>query len=439
MKRILNALLLTSLSLILQGQTIDRVEAIIGGEIVLTSDIESQYLQYLSQGNIKSELVKCEIIEDLLFQRLLINQAKIDSIKITEEEIDLEVLKRLNYFESQLGSVKKVEEYFSKPKSEIEIELERVIKDQFLAQKVEATITSNVKVTPSEVKDFFNKQDASEIPVVPTQLEMSQIVIRPEISKNQKDKLREKLNSFRERVYKGEDFKVLAALYSDDQGSAASGGELGFVNRGDLVPEFERAAFRLSEGEISEVVESQYGLHIIQLIERRGEQINVRHILLKIKVSSTALYNAKQKISEVEKEIKEGRITFTEAIEKYSDHESKNNGGLLLNTNTMSTLHTIGDMDPSLRYTVENLSVGDVSLPSIMTLLDETKAYRIIRVNTKIEEHKANIVDDFSMIKDFAINIKKQDLLIKWIQKTIEKTYIKLGQEISSCEFKNKW
>tara|TARA_B100001142_G_scaffold312723_1_gene348417 strand:+ start:11514 stop:12794 length:1281 start_codon:yes stop_codon:yes gene_type:complete len=423
----------------LEAQSIDKVEAIIGGEIVLTSDIESQYVQYLSQGNLKSDFVKCEIIEDLLFQRLLINQAKIDSVNITEEEIDLEVLKRLNYFESQLGSVKKVEEYFSKPKAEIELELERVIKDQFLAQKVEASITSNIKVTPSEVKEFFNSQDVSEIPIVPTQVEMSQIVIRPEISENQKDKIREKLSSFRERVYNGEDFKVLAALYSDDQGSASSGGELGFVNRGELVPEFERAAFRLSEGEISEVVESQFGFHIIQLIERRGEQINVRHILLKIKVSSTALYNAKMKIEDIEKEIKEGKISFDEAIEKYSDHESRNNGGLLLNPNTMSTLHTIEDMDPTLRYAVENLNESDMSAPSIMKLLDETKAYRILRINTKIEEHKANLVDDFSMIKDFAINIKKQDQLIKWIGKTIEKTYIKLNKEISICEFKNKW
>ncbi|MAW21028.1 MAG: hypothetical protein CMD16_01360 [Flavobacteriales bacterium] len=439
MKRILNIFLLSCLTLMLEAQSIDKVEAIIGGEIVLTSDIESQYVQYLSQGNLKSDFVKCEIIEDLLFQRLLINQAKIDSVNITEEEIDLEVLKRLNYFESQLGSVKKVEEYFSKPKAEIELELERVIKDQFLAQKVEASITSNIKVTPSEVKEFFNSQDVSEIPIVPTQVEMSQIVIRPEISENQKDKIREKLSSFRERVYNGEDFKVLAALYSDDQGSASSGGELGFVNRGELVPEFERAAFRLSEGEISEVVESQFGFHIIQLIERRGEQINVRHILLKIKVSSTALYNAKMKIEDIEKEIKEGKISFDEAIEKYSDHESRNNGGLLLNPNTMSTLHTIEDMDPTLRYAVENLNESDMSAPSIMKLLDETKAYRILRINTKIEEHKANLVDDFSMIKDFAINIKKQDQLIKWIGKTIEKTYIKLNKEISICEFKNKW
>ena len=232
---------------------------------------------------------------------------------------------------------------------------------------------------------------------------------------------------------------MLATLYSDDPGSATKGGELGFVNRGDLVPEFERAAFRLKEGEISEVVESQFGFHIVQLIERRGEQINVRHILLKTKVSSTALYNAKLKIEKVEKELKAGTITFDDAVEKYSDDESKNNNGLLLNPNTMSTLHAIDEMSPALKFVVENLEEGSFSSPAVTQIPDETKAYRILKLNKRIEEHTANLVDDFSMIKDFAINIKKQEELMNWIAKTISNTYIKINDDISVCEFKNKW
>ena len=439
MKKIFKIVVFCFFILTINAQSIDKVEAIIGDEIVLTSDIESQYLQYLSQGNIKSDAVKCEIIEDILFQKLLINQAKLDSVEITDEEIESEISKRLDYFESQLGSVEKVEEYFGKPVSEIELELGRVIQDQFLAQKVQGTIAVDIRVTPAEVKDFFNKQNITEIPLVSTKVEVSQIVIKPQISEDQKDNIREKLNSFRERVYKGEDFKMLATLYSDDQGSATRGGELGFVNRGDLVPEFERAAFRLKEGEISEIVESQFGFHIVQLIERRGDQINVRHILLRTKVSSTALHNTKLKIENIDQEIKDGKITFDEAIEKYSDDESKNNGGLLLNPNTMSTMHTIEDMAPALKYTVEKLSEGDISTPAVIQMPDETKAYRILRLNKKIEAHTANLVDDFSMIKDYAISIKKQDELIRWIAKTIEKTYIKINKEISNCEFKNKW
>ncbi len=439
MNRFKNLLLISLFAIGANAQSIDKVEAIIGDEIVLTSEVESQYLQYLSQGNSKSDAIKCEIIEDLLFQKLLINQAKLDSVVVTDEEVDTEITKRLTYFESQLGSVEKVEEYFGKLKVEIELELGKVIKDQFLAERVQRGISSDVKVTPTEVREFFNQQNDADIPVVPAKVEVAQVIVKPEISEEQKDKLRDKLNSFRERVYKGEDFKMLATLYSDDPGSATRGGELGFVNRGDLVPEFERAAFRLKEGEISEVVESQFGFHIVQLIERRGEQINVRHILLKTKVSSTALYNAKLKIEQVEKELKAGTITFDEAVEKYSDDESKNNNGLLLNPNTMSTLHTINDMAPALKYAVEKLDIGAISIPSVIQMLDETKAYRILKLNKRIEEHKANLVDDFSMIKDFAINIKKQEELMKWIAKTISNTYIKINDDISSCEFKNKW
>ena len=439
MNRFKNLLLISLFAIGANAQSIDKVEAIIGDEIVLTSEVESQYLQYLSQGNSKSDAIKCEIIEDLLFQKLLVNQAKLDSVVVTDEEVGTEIIKRLTYFESQLGSVEKVEEYFGKLKVEIELELGKVIKDQFLAERVQRGISSDVKATPAEVREFFNQQNDADIPVVPTKVEVAQVIIKPEISEEQKDKLRDKLNSFRERVYKGEDFKMLATLYSDDPGSATRGGELGFVNRGELVAEFERAAFRLKEGEISEVVESQFGFHIVQLIERRGEQINVRHILLKTKVSSTALYNAKLKIEEVEKELKAGKITFDEAVEKYSDDESKNNNGLLLNPNTMSTLHVIDEMSPTLKFVVENLEVGSFSSSNISEMPDESKVYRILKLNKRIEEHKANLVDDFSMIKDFAINIKKKEELMKWIAETISNTYIKINDDIADCEFKNKW
>ena len=439
MNKIFQVILCVLFVLSINAQSIDRIEAIIGDEIVLTSDFESQYLQYLSEGNIRSEQVRCEIIEDILFQKLLVNQAKRDSIEISDEQVESEIDKRLNYFEKQLGSIDKVEEYFGKEKIEIKIELARVIKDQFLAQKIQESIISDVKVTPNEVRDFFNNQEESDIPEVPTKIELSQIVIKPEITEDQKEELRKRLNDFRSRVYQGEDFKMLATLYSDDLGSSTEGGELGFLNRGDLVPEFERAAFRLKAGEISEVVESQFGFHIIQFIERRGEQINVRHILLKNKVSSTALYNAQLKIKSIEQEIKKGEITFEDAVAKYSDDESRNNGGLLLNPNTMSTMHSLTDLDSELRYTVNQLKIDEMSSPTIFQNPDNTKAYRVLKLNKKKEMHRANLVDDFAMIKDFFINIKKQDKVMSWIQERINNTYIKINDNITSCKFKNKW
>ena len=321
MNNFLKTIAISLISLNINAQTIDKIEALIGEEIVLSSDIESQYLQYTLQANQKSLQSKCEIIEDILFQKLLIHKAKIDSVEVTNEEVESEINTRLNYFENQLGSIEKVEEYFGKNKMEIELELSKVIKDQFFAQKIQSTIASDVKITPSEVKDFFKLQKQADLPQVPTKIEIKQIVIKPVISDEQKKKSKERLNSFRKRVYNGEDFKMLATLYSDDTESAKNGGELGFVNRGELVPSFERAAFRLKEGEISEVVESRYGFHLIQLIKRRGNQINVRHILLKNKVTSTALFNAKTKIDNIKQEIISGKLTFENALIKYSDDD----------------------------------------------------------------------------------------------------------------------
>ena len=432
-------LVLTILNLPLLAQSVDKIEAVLGDEIILTSEIESQYLQYLSQGNTKSSEIRCQIIEDLLFQKLLINQAKLDSLVVSNEEIETEINKRLSYFESQLGSVKKVEDYFGKSKAEIELELSKVIKEQFLAQRMQTQLTSSIKVTPAEVRDAYALLSDAEIPTMPTQVEVAQIVIKPKITNEQKDEIRARLNSFRERVYNGEDFKMLATLYSDDPGSATKGGELGFVNRGDLVPEFERAAFRLKEGEISEVVESQFGYHIVQLIERRGEQINVRHILIKTKVNATALHAAKLKMDSIANQISAGSLIFDEAVSKYSDDENKNNGGLLLNPNTMSTLHILDDMAPALRLVVESLAEGGVSAPSVIQMQDENKAYRILRLNKRIETHKANLVEDFSKIKEYSINAKKQETLEKWMNKTIAKTYIRLSDTLSECELANKW
>lgn len=439
MTKIYYFLILVTFNFTLLAQSVDKIEAVLGDEIILTSEIESQYLQYLSQGNTKSSEIRCQIIEDLLFQKLLINQAKLDSLVVSDEEVEIEINKRLTYFEGQLGSIEKVEDYFGKSKAEIELELSKVIKDQFLAQRMQTQLTSSIKVTPIEVKDAYDLLPDTEIPTMPTQVEVAQIVIKPNITNEQKDKIRAKLNSFRERVYNGEDFKMLATLYSDDPGSASKGGELGFVNRGDLVPEFERAAFRLKKGEISEVIESQFGYHIVQLIERRGEQINARHILIKTKVNATELHAAKLKMDSIANQTSAGALTFDEAVSKYSDDENKNNGGLLLNPNTMSTLHILDDMTPALRLVVESLAEGEVSAPSLIQTQDENKAYRILRLNKRVETHKANLVDDFSKIKEYSINTKKQEILEKWMSKTITKTYIRLSDALSECELANKW
>ena len=422
------------------SQTIDKIVAVIGDEIVLKSDIETQYLQYLSQGYTDKNAVKCQITEDILYQRLLVHQAKIDSIDVGEDEVKKELERRLSTFISELGSKVALEEYFGKSINDIKSEFYDIIYNQILSQRMQSNITSTVNITPKEVKSFYHELENTEnLPIIPTKFQISQIVKIPEINPNEKSRIRKKLISFRDRINNGEDFKVLATLYSDDTESAKNGGELGFVNRGDLVPEFESAAFSLKGNEISEVIETKFGYHIIQLIDKRGESINVRHILMKPKISSVSLLEAKNQLEKVESLINDGVLNFEDASKDHSDDVSKNNGGLLINPQTGSSLFTIDQLSPSIRYVVEKMNEGDMSSISQYIMSDGMKAYRIIKINRKINEHKANLVDDFSQINDVALNTKKQNKISEWIEQKISNTYIRLTDDIANCETLKKW
>lgn len=423
------------------AQSIDKIEAIIGSEILLTSDIENQYNQFLSQGIINTGDIRCDIIKDLLFQNLLVHHAKIDSnIEVSVDDVTQEVNKRITYFEGQLGSLEKVEEYFKRSVESIKEELSFVVKEQFFSQKMQGSIINDIKITPNEVKTYLRSLNVDEIPTVETKLELSQLVVLPKITQDEKNTIKSKLNKFRKRIYDGEDFKVLAALYSDDVGSANNGGELGFMSRGELVPEFERAAFKLNSNEVSEVVESTFGFHIIQMIERRGEQINVRHILIKPKFSSKSLMNAKEDITKIKLDIDSNIISFDAAVKKFSDDNSKNNGGLIINPSTGSSQFTFDQLDPTIKYLVEKMSIGDLTAPSLTKSNDGSQAaYRVIRLNNKIKSHKANVSDDFDTLKEFALVSKKQTVIDKWVSDKIPSTYIELSEELSVCSCYKKW
>ena len=440
MKKILIGLFVILFSIEGFSQVIDKIEAVIGNELILTSDIESQYLQYLSQGYTEKGEVKCQIIQDILYQKLLTHQAKVDSVEVSEKEVNKELERRLSSFISQLGSQEAMEEYFGKSILEVKEEFYDEIENQLLSQRMQSQITSSISVTPQEVRNLFGQlKKENELPLIPSQIEISQVVKIPEISLEEKSRIRKKLINFRERINKGEDFKVLATLYSDDIESAKNGGELGFVSRGDLVTEFEAAAFALKGDEISEIVETSYGYHIIQLIERRGEQINVRHILMKAKVSSESLLIAKQELEKINTLLKSGELTFEEAAKNHSDDVSKNNGGLLINPSTSSSLFTTESLPADVRYSAEKLEEGEISSVNLFTMNDGTKAYRIIKINKKIEEHTANLTDDYSKIHDYAVNSKKQLEIVSWIDKMIDKTYIRFEDLILECELSKNW
>ena len=424
--------------MIINAQEIDKIIAIIGDEIVLRSEVENQYLQYISQGVTSNEELRCEILEDLMTQKLLIFSCKQDSISVTKEEIEQEVETRVNYYVDQIGSIEKVEQYFEKDIHQIKKVLSELVEDQFLIQRMQSSITKDVKITPFDVNEFYEKMDKSELPLIEDRYKLSQIIVKPKMSEDQINKLTDRLNAFRKRVLNGEDFKVLAALYSDDPGSANNGGEIGFVSRGTFVPEFEKVAFRLKKDEVSEIVKTNFGYHIIQLIERRGDQVNVRHILLKPKYSSTSLQNARLRIDSIYNKIKNNEISFSQAIKSYSDDDTKNNNGLLINPSNGSSTYTIAELGSSIKYLIEGLNEDDFTKP-VKVESNEGSIYRILNVVEKISSHTANLDLDYDFFQTQALNFKKQEKLDEWIEKRIKNTYVELKEIDKNCKSSYKW
>ena len=346
-----------------QTQVIDRIVAVVGNNIIMQSDIEEQYMQYRLQGGVKGSAssIRCEILEDMLFRKLMLNQAELDSITVTDEQIDSEVERYIRYYISQLGSQEKLEKYYNKTMAEIKEDLRKTLKEKQLMEEVQRGIVSGVNATPNDVREFYNSIPKDSVPMVSAQYEIAQLVKKPPITLDEKLAVKEKLYGLRDRILKGERFSTMALLYSEDPGSAKKGGELGFQGRGELVPEFEAVAFSLKDGEISEVVETEYGFHILQLIERRGDYVNVRHILLTVKVSATALEQAYNELDSIARLIRNDSITFDEAVMKFSDEDDKVNGGYLVNPNTGSTMFAAEDLDQQVSVVVNRLNVGEVN------------------------------------------------------------------------------
>ncbi|HDO27961.1 MAG TPA: peptidylprolyl isomerase, partial [Bacteroidetes bacterium] len=344
-------------------QVIDEVVALVGRNIILVSDIENQYLNYRMQGGISgsSQEIHCKILEDLLYQKLMVVQAEYDSIEVTPDQVNSELDRRISTFINQFGSQDKMEKYYGKSLSEIKSELSEIIKEQLLAQQVQAGITTEVTVTPSEIRSYFNSLPKDSIPLIKTQYTIAEIVKKPPVSIEEKLRVKERLLELRKRILKGESFATMAILYSEDPGSAKRGGELGFYGRGQLYPEFEAVAFKLKEGEISNVVETEAGYHIIQLIERKGDYVNVRHILMVPKVSPADLMIARNELDSVALLIRSDSITFEKAVDEFSDSKDKNNGGLLINPYTGGTTWEPEQLDPQVSFTIEKMKVGEIS------------------------------------------------------------------------------
>ena len=424
-----------------EAQVIDRVVAVVGQNIVLQSDIEAQYLQYRLQGGIKGDAksIRCEILEDLMFQKLMLNQAEMDSITVTDEQVNADVDRWINYFILQLGSQDNLEKYYKKTMPEIREELFRVRKDNMLVEQVQQALLANVEVTPSEVKRYYNEMSKDSIPMINSKYEIAHLVKNPPITLEQKLEVKDKLYKMRKRILNGERFSTLALLYSEDPGSAKKGGELGFTGRGEFAPEFEAAAFNLRDGEISEVVETEFGFHIIQMIERRGDYVNVRHILLTVKVAPEALQEAYDELDSIAALINNDSITFNEAVCRFSDEKDRINGGILVNPMSGGTLFDASELDQQVASVVNRMKVGEISAPVPMKTADNKDACRLIYLKKKTEPHKANLKEDYTVIRDLAMQKKREEIINNWIESKSGKAYIKVCDEFKDCDFRFGW
>ena len=437
-------IIMTAIALLIGASTqaqgiIDKIVGIVGNEIIMMSDIENQYIQMASQQMKVDGNTRCEILEDMMFQKLLYVQAQKDSLSVTPKEVETELDRRLSVFINQIGSEQKLEEYFGKTIKSIKDDLRSTIEEQMLAQKVQQKIIGDTKVTPSEVKNFFEKLPADSIPTIEAYYELSEIVIKPEVSKEDKENVVAELNKIRERILNGESFSTMAVLYSEDPGSAMKGGELGFVSKTDLVPEFSQVAFNLTSPlDVSQVVETEYGFHIIQMIEKKGNMMNFRHILMKPKVSMAALEAADKKANEVYSILQSDTISFTDAVKKYSNGDSKGSDGKVMNPYYGDARMTSDFLDPYTKSAVMSLKEGEFSKPFLSSDNKGSRVIKIVRLDLDVKEHKANMKDDYLTLQRAALEDKNSRLIDEWVKDKVQSVYIKIDDEYKDCNFNVK-
>lgn len=419
---------------------IDGVVATVGDYIVLDSDIDKAFLEISSQGGSVKDITRCQILGKLLEDKLYAHQAVQDSIIVSDAEVKGMMDERLNYMVEQIGSMDKVVKYYQKDsEEEFRTYFFDVLKEQKLTGEMQKKIVDKVEITPEEVREFFKKIPTAELPVFGAELEVAQIVIKPKVTEADKQKVIDKLNSFRKECMEGSSFATKAVLYSEDPGSSKNGGYYKMTRKTPFVKEFKDVAFSLAEGEISEPFETIFGYHIIYVEKIKGQEIELRHIIISPVVTQESLKEAKEKITLIRKKIMDKDITFAEAARTMSDEkETRANGGALVNTKTQDTRFELTKMDPKIYAQVSNLKDNEVSLPF---LEDEQgkKDYKIMVVTNRIDEHTADYAKDYIKIKDLALKEKQIKAIGKWFDAKIKDTYVKVLGEYKDCAFTNNW
>lgn len=420
---------------------VDGVIATIGDYNILDSDIDKAFLELTSQGNSIKDLSRCQMLGKLMEEKLYAHQAIQDSIVVTDDEVKSKMEEQLTYMIEQLGSMEKVVNYFKKSTEEdFRTDLFEIIKMNKLTSSMQKKIVDEVEITPEEVRNFFKKIPEADRPVFGAELEVSQIVVQPKVSDADKQKVIARLKEFKSEVQAGSSFSTKAVLYSQDPGSSSNGGYYKMNKKTPFVKEFKDVAFSLGEGEISEPFETDFGFHIIYVEKIRGQEIELRHILLVPSITDQALKDAKERILQIKKKIEDKSISFADAARAESDEkETKANGGVLINPKTQDTHFELTKMDPAFYSQVSNLKEGEISVPLIDADQSGKKKYKIVMVTNRINEHTADYSKDYLKIKDLALKEKQINAIAKWSEEKIKETYIKINGEYRDCAFTNNW
>lgn len=422
------------------GQSImlDRVVAVVGEFVILQSDIESLNLQNKAQGiNLPGD-EKCAILENFLGEKLLINQAKIDSIEISESSVEMELDNRLSYFISMIGSPEALEEYFGKTILEIKEDMRTAVRDATITRQMQSTITGEVTVTPSEIREYYNNLSRDSIPYIDSKVELSQITRYPPADEAAIFEVKQTLLDLRRRILDGEKFTTLAVLYSEGP-SASQGGEIGFMGKGELDSEYAKAAYSLKAGGVSTIVESSFGFHIIQLIERRDERVNTRHILMKPKVRPEAIRATTRKLDSIATLVRTDSVEFDLAARIFSqDVNTAVNGGIMVNPATQTTSFTMDELQPAEFIALRDLKVGEITEAFKSEDENGKEVYKIIRLRNRSSPHRANLKEDYIILQEMALAKKKEEVFQNWIDEKIGETYVHVDNSFAGCQFARK-
>ena len=436
----INFFVLLSVLASAQPQTVDGVAAIVGGDVILKSDIDEQY-DVFNRQNFGKPVSYCEVFEELLFQKLLIHHAAIDSISIGEEEVEANMDRRIQQLIMQMGDQKKLEDFYEKSVVEIKEDMRTLIKEQLTAQRMQMTVVEGIEVTPSEVREYYENLPADSIPLISAEVELSQIVKFPELSDEAEQEVIAKLKELKERIENGTSFSSMAILYSEDPGSNKKGGEYQGIQRGVFVKEFEAVAFNLRKGEISDPFKTEFGYHIVQLLEKRGEELDLRHILIKPKLTQENLQEAKNFLDSVSVAIANGEMTFEEASRRFSDDEqTRFNGGQMSNFQSGNNKFEVSQLDRGLFALISTLENDEISEASFHRTEDQREAFRIVRLDANYEPHKANLDLDFTRIKGFALQQKQAKTVEDWKNEKLADTFVKINEGYYDCADElNSW